>query len=55
MPGPPPRADGGRRRPVDIPAVRTLATTLALGTPQDTDTQNAYEQIRAAWTTAGIH
>ncbi|MFE7112898.1 hypothetical protein ACFU98_43490 [Streptomyces sp. NPDC057575] len=40
---------------LDIPAVRTLATALALGTPQDTDTQNAYAQIRTAWTTAGIH
>ncbi|WP_266726547.1 hypothetical protein [Streptomyces sp. NBC_00378] len=40
---------------LDIPAVRTLATALALGTPQDTAVQTAYEQIRAAWTTAGIY
>ncbi|MFJ2590266.1 hypothetical protein [Streptomyces sp. NPDC087538] len=40
---------------LDIPAVRTLATALALGTPQDTAAQTAYEQIRAAWTTAGIY
>ncbi|MFI5775263.1 hypothetical protein ACIA74_44085 [Streptomyces sp. NPDC051658] len=39
---------------LDIPAVRTLATTLALQTPQDTHVQAAYEQIRAACTTAGI-
>ncbi|MFI5774667.1 hypothetical protein ACIA74_40600 [Streptomyces sp. NPDC051658] len=37
---------------LDIPAVRTLAT--ALDTPQDTDIQNTYEQIRTAWATAGI-
>ncbi|WP_406016797.1 hypothetical protein OG520_44365 (plasmid) [Streptomyces sp. NBC_00984] len=41
---------------LDIPAVRTLATALAtaLDTPQDTDIQNTYEQIRTAWATAGI-
>ncbi|WP_331753782.1 hypothetical protein OG298_01580 [Streptomyces sp. NBC_01005] len=40
---------------LDIPAVRTLATALVLNTPQDTHIQTAYEQLRAAWTTAGIH
>ncbi|MFJ8856189.1 hypothetical protein [Streptomyces sp. NPDC102437] len=40
---------------LDIPAVRTLATALVLNTPQDTHVQTAYEQIHAAWTTAGIH
>ncbi|WP_406423573.1 hypothetical protein OHA59_49770 [Streptomyces sp. NBC_01589] len=40
---------------LDIPAVRTLATALVLNTPQDTHVQTAYEQIHAAWATAGIH
>ncbi|MFI5775300.1 hypothetical protein ACIA74_44330 [Streptomyces sp. NPDC051658] len=40
---------------LDIPAVRTLATALALDTPRDTDVQNTHEQIRTAWATAGIH
>ncbi|MFE3152232.1 hypothetical protein ACFXJ6_37245 [Streptomyces sp. NPDC059218] len=40
---------------LDIPAVRTLATALVLSTPQDTHVQTAYEQIHAAWATAGIH
>ncbi|MFD7621249.1 hypothetical protein [Streptomyces sp. NPDC059802] len=44
----------GSRAEATSPAVRTLATALALDTPQDTDVQNIYEQIRTAWTTAGI-
>lgn len=40
--------------PLDIPAVRTLATALALNTPQDTHLQTAHGQIRTARRTAGI-
>ncbi|MFE7268243.1 hypothetical protein ACFU9B_40605 [Streptomyces sp. NPDC057592] len=39
---------------LDISAVRTFATALALNTPQTTHVQTAYEQIHAAWTTAGL-
>ncbi|GAA0574817.1 hypothetical protein [Streptomyces mordarskii] len=39
---------------LDIPAVRTLATALILGSPRDLAVHNAYDQIRAAWVAAGI-
>ncbi|MCX5112464.1 hypothetical protein OOK13_29085 [Streptomyces sp. NBC_00378] len=39
---------------LDIPAVRTLATALALNTPQGTHIQTAYGQIRTVRRTAGI-
>ncbi|MFD3649635.1 hypothetical protein ACFWVT_31910 [Streptomyces cyaneofuscatus] len=39
---------------LDTPAVRTLATTLALGAPRDPAAHRAYEKVEAAWAAAGV-
>ncbi|MFD5977797.1 hypothetical protein [Streptomyces bacillaris] len=38
---------------LDIPAVRTLATTLALGGPRDAAAHQAYNEVQAAWAALG--
>lgn len=39
---------------LDTPAVRTLATALALGAPRDAATHQAYDEAEAAWVAAGV-
>ncbi|MFF7023079.1 hypothetical protein ACFY97_19000 [Streptomyces klenkii] len=39
---------------LDIPAVKTVATALALDAPRDEAFRQAYEQISAAWRAAGV-
>ncbi|ALC32347.1 hypothetical protein [Streptomyces sp. CFMR 7] len=38
---------------LDIPAVRTLATALALGGPRDAAAHQAYDEVQAAWAAFG--
>ncbi|MFB8127555.1 hypothetical protein ACFVG1_35875 [Streptomyces bacillaris] len=38
---------------LDIPAVRTLATALALGGPRDAAAHQAYDEVQAAWAALG--
>ncbi|MFD5977794.1 hypothetical protein [Streptomyces bacillaris] len=37
------------------PAVRTLATALALGGPRDAAAHQAYGEVQAAWAAVGVH
>jgi len=39
---------------LDTPAVRRLATTLALGAPHDAATHEAYDEVETVWAAAGV-
>ncbi|MFJ8769874.1 hypothetical protein [Streptomyces clavifer] len=39
---------------LDTPAVRALATALALGAPRDAAAHQAYNEVEAAWAAAGV-
>lgn len=39
---------------LDTPAVRTLATSLALGAPHDAAARQAHDEVEAAWAAAGV-
>ncbi|MFI7237650.1 hypothetical protein [Streptomyces cyaneofuscatus] len=39
---------------LDFPAVRTLATALALGALRDAATRQAYDEVETAWAAAGV-
>jgi hypothetical protein len=40
---------------LDTPAVRTLATALALDLPHDLAVREAYNRVRTGWAAAGVH